>query len=219
MLHVCDKDKHEYHLYAAVGWDTHRPPNGPNVSLACVLESICQSEGLGSACESSPDEAIEPSGGKDGSSVTINSVPFSMNTLSMTVYPDTTSERPTRRTNVPVRTWNMFQHRRRRNVVAPVLDAVVDAHRAKGVWVERYNGSILVVEDVLLGVLGDLFFLPCPVPVNNVVPIYAPRVGAIVARLRRRPFATARKRDFEVVEENKGGEGEEDERDLSTTRW
>lgn len=100
----------------------------------------------------------------------------------MIVYPDTTSERPTRRTSVTVRTWDMFQHRRRRNVVVvPVVDAVVDAHRTKYVWVERHSGRI-TVEDVLLSVLGDLLFLPCPVPVNNVVPIYAARVGALVAR-------------------------------------
>lgn len=32
---------------------------------------------------------MEPSGGKEGSSVTTNSVPFNMNTLSMIVYPTT----------------------------------------------------------------------------------------------------------------------------------
>ena len=92
---VCDEPayavdaRYDMSTTARVGMndDTHRPPNDPNVSLACVVESICQSEGRGTACESSPDEAIEPSGGKAGSSVTTNSVPFSMNTLSIIVYP------------------------------------------------------------------------------------------------------------------------------------
>ena len=149
--------------------------------------------------------------------MTTNSVPFSMNTLSMIVCPAPRQNFHTTDKTAP-RTWNMFQQRRRWNLVAPVQDPVVDAHGPKDVRVERYGcritGSLL--EGVLLSVFGDELFLPCPVPVDNVVPIYGARVGAFVARFRRR---ATRKRGFEAIEKNKGGKRKEGERDFSTTWW
>ena len=107
----------------------------------------------------------------------------------------------------------MFQHRRRWNFGAPVLDPVVDAYGPKDVRRKRH-GARRDVEGVLLRIFGDLFLFPCPVPVNNIVPIYAGRVAGLVAR-----FAAARKRGSKIVEKDKGSKGEEDERELSSGRW
>ena len=107
----------------------------------------------------------------------------------------------------------MFQHRRRWNFGAPVLDPVVDTYGPKDVRRKRH-GARRDVEGVLLRIFGDLFLFPCPVPVNNIVPIYAGRVAGLVAR-----FAAARKRGFKVVEKDKGSKGEEDERELSSGWW
>lgn len=115
---------------------------------------------------------------------------------------------------------------KRAQLVVDKLSIQVPLHHGPRDLTQRYVGGTTQRQDhqiprrVFLSVFGDLLFFPCPVPVNNLVPMYAARVGAFVDIVHMPLLANDVLRPWKsVVREKRTRETFPHECQDASTRW